>query len=49
MKMNKLNKAVLKLWYIRAAILALALVGAEKRDIYFFTEQYKICRKLISD
>ena len=28
MKMNKLNKAVLKLWYIRAAILALALVGA---------------------
>ena len=28
MKMNKLNKAVLKLWYIRAAILALVLVGA---------------------
>lgn len=28
MKLNKLDKAVLKLWYIRAAILALALVGA---------------------
>ncbi len=28
MKMNKLNKSVLKLWYIRAAIGALALVGA---------------------
>lgn len=27
MKMNKLNKNVLKLWYIRAAIGALALVG----------------------
>ena len=27
MKMNKLNKSVLKLWYIRAAIGALALVG----------------------
>ena len=28
MKLNKLDKAVLKLWYIRAAILALVLVGA---------------------
>ena len=28
MKLNKLNKAVLKLWYIRAAIVALVLVGA---------------------
>ena len=28
MKMNKLDKSVLKLWYIRAAIGALALVGA---------------------
>ena len=28
MKMNKLNKSVLKLWYIRAAIGALALIGA---------------------
>ena len=27
MKMNKLDKSVLKLWYIRAAIAALALVG----------------------
>ena len=27
MKMNKLDKSVLKLWYIRAAIIALALVG----------------------
>ena len=27
MKMNKLDKSVLKLWYIRAAIGALALVG----------------------
>ena len=27
MKMNKLNKSVLKLWYIRAAIGALALIG----------------------
>ena len=27
MKMNKLDKSVLKLWYIRAAICALALVG----------------------
>jgi membrane protein YdbS with pleckstrin-like domain len=27
MKMNKLNKSVLKLWYIRASIGALALVG----------------------
>ena len=27
MKMNKLNKSVLKLWYIRAAIGALVLVG----------------------
>ena len=29
MKMNKLDKSVLKLWYIRAAIGALALLGAE--------------------
>ena len=28
MKMNKLNKSVLKLWYIKAAIGALALLGA---------------------
>ena len=28
MKMNKLNKRVLKLWYLRAAIAALALFGA---------------------
>lgn len=28
MKLNKLNKSVLKLWYIRAAIIALALIGA---------------------
>ena len=27
MELNKLNKSVLKLWYIRAAILALALIG----------------------
>ena len=27
MKMNKLDKSVLKLWYIRAVIGALALVG----------------------
>ena len=27
MKMNKLNKSVLKLWYIRAGIAALALIG----------------------
>jgi len=27
MKLNKLNKSVLKLWYIRAAIVALALIG----------------------
>lgn len=29
MEMNKLDKSVLKLWYIRAAIGALALIGAE--------------------
>ena len=28
MKLNKLNKAVLKLWYIRAMFAALALIGA---------------------
>lgn len=28
MKMNKLNKTVLKLWYIRAMFAALALIGA---------------------
>ena len=28
MKMNKLDKSVLKLWYIRAAIRAFALIGA---------------------
>ena len=27
MKMNKLDKSVLKLWYIRAAIYSLALIG----------------------
>ena len=28
MKLNKLDKSVLKLWYIRAAIVSLALIGA---------------------